>query len=355
MRQKIRREFSWSGGAWVSTNEIRYVYDRNVVIQERDVSNAPNVSYTRGKDLNGFLEGAGEITGLVARSQPSAPTAQTAFYFCDASGNITTLVSTNQLVVARYLYEPFGNIVSSSGPLADANIYRFSGKEFHKNSGTYYYLYRFYDPNLQRWINRDPVQENGGENLYGFVLNDPISVRDAFGLAPDQKPIRYSADTRCCTGDRIARGEETLKIRYSNAATAAAQLGIKRVSPPNNGGTCKNSSSDILEWLRPTPTCWYCYLEERNKYSPQEERAAKRDLLDHQVVICAAHDKSGATTKEIMFDWWGKAEPGSSPTAFRQKYPYPGGIGESQTSYFSCDGSVGGYTRNPDHGFSSSR
>jgi uncharacterized protein RhaS with RHS repeats len=40
----------------------------------------------------------------------------------------------------------------------------------------------FYDPNLQRWINRDPIQESGGVNLYGYVGNNPISNTDPLGL-----------------------------------------------------------------------------------------------------------------------------------------------------------------------------
>src|SRR5204862_67490 len=62
------------------------------------------------------------------------------------------------------------------------NVYRFSSKEFHLNSGMYYYLYRFYDPNLQRWINRDPIEERGGINLFGFAANDPTDRCDPFGL-----------------------------------------------------------------------------------------------------------------------------------------------------------------------------
>src|SRR5207244_1633293 len=47
-RRRIRREFTWSSGAWSQTNEVRYVYDGNNVIQERDGNNARTVTYTRG-------------------------------------------------------------------------------------------------------------------------------------------------------------------------------------------------------------------------------------------------------------------------------------------------------------------
>jgi len=40
----------------------------------------------------------------------------------------------------------------------------------------------FYDPNVQRWINRDPIGEKGGINLFGFVANRAISRIDYLGL-----------------------------------------------------------------------------------------------------------------------------------------------------------------------------
>jgi uncharacterized protein RhaS with RHS repeats len=45
----------------------------------------------------------------------------------------------------------------------------------------YYYGYRYYEPNLQRWLNRDPIQEKGGINLYQFVGNNALKYLDAFG------------------------------------------------------------------------------------------------------------------------------------------------------------------------------
>jgi hypothetical protein len=40
----------------------------------------------------------------------------------------------------------------------------------------------FYDPSAQRWINRDPIGEDGGSNLYGFVANDGVNRWDTLGL-----------------------------------------------------------------------------------------------------------------------------------------------------------------------------
>jgi RHS repeat-associated protein len=85
--------------------------------------------------------------------------------------------------VAKYLYDSFGNTLGMWGQLAAGNTYRFSSKEQDVRSGLYYYGYRWYDANLQRWVNRDPIGERGGINLYGFVGNNPINKIDYFGLA----------------------------------------------------------------------------------------------------------------------------------------------------------------------------
>ncbi len=45
-----------------------------------------------------------------------------------------------------------------------------------------YYTYRYYDPVTGRWPSRDPIEERGGVNLYGFVGNDGVNWLDYFGL-----------------------------------------------------------------------------------------------------------------------------------------------------------------------------
>jgi len=136
------------------------------------------VTYTRGLDLSGTLQGGGGIGGLLARTETNSST----FYHADGNGNITALMDGYENIVARYLYNPFGKLLGQWGALAAANEMRFSSKEWNANSGLYYYLYRFFDPNLQRWLNRDPIEETGGLNLYGFVRNNSVNVADLFGL-----------------------------------------------------------------------------------------------------------------------------------------------------------------------------
>jgi RHS repeat-associated protein len=121
---------------------------------------------------------------------PNSSLQASAFYNSDANGNITCLINASNTPVATYEYDPYGNVISQSGSLADAYLYRFSSKEVHPISGLVYYLYRYYDPNFQRWLNRDPIEEIGGDNLYQFVGNNPTEGVDPLGLATFFPPWR---------------------------------------------------------------------------------------------------------------------------------------------------------------------
>jgi len=207
LRRRIEKDFVWNSGSWKQTNEIHFVYDGNLVVQERDSNNVYQVNYTHGNDLSGKLQGAGGIGGLLARTDRaqytpwivtasgSIPSFGThSYYHADGNGNVTALISASQMVVAKYLYDAFGNTLTQYGLLADVNKYRFSSKEWNGNSGLYYYLYRFYDPNLQRWLNHDPIGEKGFGTLarvfardnylnpYIFVRNDGVDNMDPLGL-----------------------------------------------------------------------------------------------------------------------------------------------------------------------------
>ena len=61
LRRRVAKEYAWQSSAWVKTNEVRYVYDGNLVLQERDANNLPKVTYTRGDDLSHSPQGAGGI------------------------------------------------------------------------------------------------------------------------------------------------------------------------------------------------------------------------------------------------------------------------------------------------------
>jgi hypothetical protein len=109
------------GGSWTLVGGTLYIYDGLRVIQERNTGNTPTVSYTRGPDLSGSMEGAGGIGGLLARSSGYSSSGGTwsthDFYHADGNGNITFLVNSAQTLAASYRYDPFGNLISSGAAI----------------------------------------------------------------------------------------------------------------------------------------------------------------------------------------------------------------------------------------------
>jgi YD repeat-containing protein len=138
-RLRRRIDSYWNGSGWTAAAEMRYIYDGRRVIQERGGSNDPSVSYTRGLDLSGSLEGAGGIGGMLARSHgysgSNGSWSTHHFYHADAGGNITALVDASQFISATYRYDSYGNLLSSTGGMAASNLYRFSSEHWWGNPG----------------------------------------------------------------------------------------------------------------------------------------------------------------------------------------------------------------------------
>ncbi len=109
---------------------------------------------------------------------------------------------------------PFGELLRAEGGLALLNPLRFSTKYQDDDTGLLYYGYRYYCPGTGRWLNRDPLGEKGGENLYGFVRNSTQNSIDPKGLQDCGNPckdyVKTGLDelavglTICCGGKLYA-------------------------------------------------------------------------------------------------------------------------------------------------------
>ncbi len=192
-----RRREQWThlpDGRWiqriVSTNNgtsyypaytNRYVWDGQVLLAILDHTNGLVMSFMRGLDLSGTVQGAGGVGGVVA---VNFKTNGTHFYCYDGNGNVTALVSAaGGAESARYEYGPFAEPIRMTGPMAKLNPIRFSTQYADDVTGDVKYLFRDYSPTLGRWPNRDPIGELGGYNLYAFLDNDPLNWFDYLGMA----------------------------------------------------------------------------------------------------------------------------------------------------------------------------
>lgn len=184
MGRRIQKIVSTNNGiAWIAISTNRYVYDGWNLIATLDSQSSILQSFTWGKDLSGSLQGAGGVGGLLSTIIHSGPNAGTYFYCFDGNGNVAALANAaNGTMAGQWEYDPFGNAIRASGPLAKANPFLFSTKFFDAEIGLYSYAFRYYDSSSGRWLNNDPCGENGGINLYGFAHNNPINWFDSLGL-----------------------------------------------------------------------------------------------------------------------------------------------------------------------------
>ena len=169
-RKAISREWVYQNGAFVKTEEKRRVFDGMDVVQERNAQNQVTAQLVRD----------GNISGILSRTTAVGAS----FYGYDGNGNVTLLTDASGADVAHYRYDAWGNTLEAVGPRASENPYHFSTKEVHAASGLYDFGYRFYSPGMGRWINRDPLGEAGGVNLYAMVGNSPVNGVDEYGLDP---------------------------------------------------------------------------------------------------------------------------------------------------------------------------
>jgi RHS repeat-associated protein len=109
-------------------------------------------------------------------------------------------------VTANLDYDAFGREIRATGtktpasgqppglapgdPWVDNLPFHFSTKFTDRESGLNYYGYRFYDPVDGRWLNRDPIGEAGGHNLYGIVKNNAVNWIDLLGLRLPDEDLR---------------------------------------------------------------------------------------------------------------------------------------------------------------------
>jgi RHS repeat-associated protein len=174
----------------------------------QSTNNASTNLYVWGNDLSQTLQGAGGVGGLLCSITQASGLQPQAFYPCyDHNGNVEKVLTRSGAVVAAFQYDAFGNTIKetlASGLTPQAFSHRFSTKYFDSETGLYYYGYRYYSPEKGRWINRDPIGERGGMNLYGFVLNNPGNAYDRLGLETaccgDKS---YNDEKQCCKNNEI--------------------------------------------------------------------------------------------------------------------------------------------------------
>lgn len=150
----------------IEVNLRRFLWCGNELCEERDGSSVVTKRF--------FPQGVKVETG---------PAAGTYYYTSDHLGSIRELTDSTGAVRARYSYDPYGRRIKLSGDV-DAD-FGFGGMFWCSEAGLALARYRAYDPELGRWLSRDPLPDaetEEGPNLYTYVACNPVNLVDPLGL-----------------------------------------------------------------------------------------------------------------------------------------------------------------------------
>ena len=156
------------------------------------------------------MQGAGGVGGLLSVKDGN----DTYYPTFDGNGNVSEYVDATGNVVAHYEYDAFGQVVAS-GTKKDDFTHQFSTKQLDSESGLHYYGYRYYDSSTGSWINRDPIAERGGLNIYGFIGNNSINQIDILGNAPGDQHQTLAAATSSAAKYLAGETKRTADLGYN--------------------------------------------------------------------------------------------------------------------------------------------
>ncbi len=164
------------------TNPQWYLYANGRILGELNSSGATS-AYTWGADGLAVQRRIVAGNSLYFHFGPQAETR----YVTNSAG----------AVVLSYVYTAYGQTISLVG--TEYNRHRYGGKVgyFTDIKGQILAWHRWYEPQAYRWLNRDPISYDGGDNMYAYVGGDPVKFVDPSGLAPFQNNSDKPMERTC--------------------------------------------------------------------------------------------------------------------------------------------------------------
>lgn len=129
-----------------------------------------------GRVISRFIYSGNRLAAMVDSSGNSY------FYHFDHNGSTLIVSGENGDAAAAYDYSAYGKVIESAGSLPE-NIFTYVGAwgVVDDSDGWYFMKHRFYDATTGRFIQKDPIGIAGGQNLYAYAGNNPISAIDPEG------------------------------------------------------------------------------------------------------------------------------------------------------------------------------
>ncbi|MDD1990994.1 RHS repeat domain-containing protein, partial [Pseudomonas putida] len=114
---------------------------------------------------------------------------QKVYYFhTDQIGTPLELTDSEGEIVWQATYRSWGAVEQLPVSKVEQNL-RFQGQYFDQETGLHYNTFRYYDPEMGRFIVQDPLGLMGGDNLYRYGPN-PILWIDPLGWMPLANPVK---------------------------------------------------------------------------------------------------------------------------------------------------------------------
>lgn len=127
-----------------------------------------------GVDQRIVMVDCGSSAGCI----PNQAGTDTQYYFADRQGNVLAVTDNTGHIEQQFFYTPFG--VELVGDVS-GNPFRYTGRRYDAETGLYYYRARYYDADLGRFLQVDPVGYADQWNLYAYVGNNPLNATDPTG------------------------------------------------------------------------------------------------------------------------------------------------------------------------------
>lgn len=137
------------------------------------------------------------------------------FYHLDHLGTPLAMTRENKSLCWSSEYLPFGELFNEEG--SETNELRFPGQYHDRETDRYYNWHRYYDPELGRYMQSDPLYTLGGRDWYSYAEDNPLGFIDPFGLCR-QKNWWEKLEEGCYHG--TGYGEEAVDWwarQYNNA------------------------------------------------------------------------------------------------------------------------------------------
>jgi len=167
--RRVEKKLTAAVGGQIKLTTWTYAYDNEDVVLETMAEGITTI-------VTHYIHGPGIDEPLALERE-----GQFYFYHADHLGSVTTITDGSRNVVQNYTYDSFGMVIPQN---SFRNSFTFTGREWDKETGLYYYRARYYDPMEGRFISKDPISFAGGDvNLYAYVENNPVNWIDPSGLS----------------------------------------------------------------------------------------------------------------------------------------------------------------------------